>query len=314
MHPTQSAVHTTRRSLRALSASVALLVTLLAGLARPAAAAPVYSDLFVFGDSLSETGSYLAAGVGDLAYPAPYAPGRFSNGPVWIDYLAGSLGLTVNSAVIPGGTNYAWGGAQSGGQPGPLPPYDLGTQTLAFFADLAGSPADADALYVVWGGGNDALAGDVSATAGNLGTVISGLAAAGARHFLVPNLPEVDPFFAAVNAGMTPVLDALAADGTLSITRLDVNALFGFIVQDALDGGTLFGITDFITPCFDGVSVCADPTAHLWWDAVHPTTRVHGMIGQMAFAELAPVPLPGAVWLLGSALAALGGLRARRCG
>jgi phospholipase/lecithinase/hemolysin len=314
MHQTQSAVHTARSALPAYLASVALLVTLLAGLARPAAAAPLYSQIFVFGDSLSETGSYLAVGAGDAVYPAPYAPGRFSNGPVWIDYLAGSLGLTVNSAVIPGGTNYAWGGARSGGQPGPFPPYDLGTQTLAFLADLAGQPADADALYVVWGGGNDALAQDVNATASNLGAVIAGLVGAGARNFLLPNLPEVDPYFAQVNADMAPVLETLSADGRLRITRLDVNGLFGFLVQDALAGGTMFGITDFTTPCFDGVNVCADPTAHLWWDAVHPTTRVHGMIGQMAFAELSAVPLPAAVWLLGSAVAVLGGLRARRGG
>jgi hypothetical protein len=38
------------------------------------------------------------------------------------------------------------------------------------------------------------------------------------------------------------------------------------------------------------------------------------MIGQMAFAELSAVPLPAAVWLLGSAVAVLGGLRARRGG
>ena len=285
-------------------------IVLVLALAGHAPAATAYSTMYIFGDSLSETGNYAAVGAGHITYPAPYAPGRFSNGPVWVDYLAGALGLPAPTAAAAGGTNYAWGGAMTAGQAGPLPPFDLGMQALGFLAANNGI-ADPAALYVVWAGGNDALAGDVTHTADNLGAVIAALANAGARNFLVPNLPPMGEAFATVNVDLVPVLDSLESSLALSLVRLDVAGLFMAVAFDAMNGGAMYGFTDIATPCFDGTNVCADPDSHLMWDAQHPTTRAHELIAGMAFAELTAVPLPAGVWLLGSALAGLAMSRRR---
>ena len=43
----------------------------------------------------------------------PYAiSGRFSNGPVWVDYFSAELGVPIAPALA--GTNFAFGGANSG--------------------------------------------------------------------------------------------------------------------------------------------------------------------------------------------------------
>ena len=47
---------------------------------------PEFDKLYVFGDSFSDTGSVFNFTGG--AFPnTPYAPGRFSNGPVWTDAI-----------------------------------------------------------------------------------------------------------------------------------------------------------------------------------------------------------------------------------
>lgn len=308
----------TRHSPREVRSRLYLVVTVLAlALAGHAPSATAYSAMYIFGDSLSETGNYEAIGAGGLAYPEPYAPGRFSNGDVWVDYLAALLGLPAPTpaAAPQGGTNYAWGGAMTSGQAGPLPPYDLGVQSLGFLAAHDGV-ADPAALYVVWAGGNDALAGDVTHTADNIGAVIAALASAGARNFLVPNLPPMGDAFTKVNVDLVPVLDSLESSPELQLVQLDVAGLFMAIAFDALSesGGAGFGFTDIVTPCFDGTTVCADPDGHLMWDAQHPTTRAHQLIGQLAFAELTAVPLPAGIWLLGSALGTLLVARRRQAG
>ena len=65
-----------------------------------------------------------------------------------------------------------------------------------------------------------------------------------------------------------------------------------------------FGFTDITTPCVDGLldtTACADPDAHLFWDTIHPTTRVHAMLAGVfsdAF-NATVVPLPPSWLLLG---------------
>src|SRR4051794_6489859 len=62
-----------------------------------------------FGDSLTDTGNLYAA-TGQP--PAPYDMGRFSNGPLWVEYLANQLGVAAPTASLLGGSNYAWAGAE----------------------------------------------------------------------------------------------------------------------------------------------------------------------------------------------------------
>lgn len=103
-----------------------------------------FSRIIVFGDSLSDTGNlYLLSG----GYPpAPYAEGRFSNGPIWVEYLAAALGMSLAPD-----DNYAVGGATTGhenfndGLFGMTYP-GLQHQIDAFLATLPPSGADSDAL------------------------------------------------------------------------------------------------------------------------------------------------------------------------
>lgn len=68
-----------------------------------------YSNLVVFGDSLADSGNnYLATGGAQTAVPLsgptvpiyPYASGRYSNGPVWTEYFASSLGLGLAPSLL----------------------------------------------------------------------------------------------------------------------------------------------------------------------------------------------------------------------
>ena len=74
-----------------------------------------YATTVVVGASLSDTGNtcnFIPGGAGCPPAP-PYATGRFSNGPLWVEAVATSYG----SAVAPsrtGGNNFAYAGARTG--------------------------------------------------------------------------------------------------------------------------------------------------------------------------------------------------------
>jgi outer membrane lipase/esterase len=76
-----------------------------------------FNDIFVLGDSLSDTGNTKSrvpfGGFASVANGAGYGSnGRFSNGPVWHEYLADSLGISRATNSEGGGNNYAFGGAR----------------------------------------------------------------------------------------------------------------------------------------------------------------------------------------------------------
>jgi outer membrane lipase/esterase len=82
-----------------------------------------YSNLFIFGDSLSDAGNnavIFGANVtpvpisGNSFIPTfPYASGHYTNGPVWAQSFAFNLGLSASPSLL-GGTDYAFGGATTG--------------------------------------------------------------------------------------------------------------------------------------------------------------------------------------------------------
>lgn len=176
--------------------------------------------IIVFGDSLSDTGNTFLFSEGAFPPPSPYGglqpdgavfePGRFSNGPVWVEYLAESLAVPVPVArgvdpAVPGGTNYAWGGAVTGLLPAVYLPsltpgipqtagLPVGQQVTQYLGDVGDGAGEGD-LFVVWAGANDIVLLDEPAlgeSVENLRQAITTLITVGAKQILVPNLPAIE--------------------------------------------------------------------------------------------------------------------------
>jgi len=127
-------------------------------LSQPVWANP-YSNIYVFGDSLSDTGN-VSVLTGGAVPGAPYFQGRASNGPLYDDVLAAGLGLTLtpsrqdlNHDGIDDGNNFAYGGARTRTYPFPFDGHSLLGQLQEF--ESRGPVADPNALYVVFGGANN---------------------------------------------------------------------------------------------------------------------------------------------------------------
>ena len=191
----------------------------------PAQGTPSFSQVIVFGDSLSDDGNirnrledqYL------LSYPGGdfnYSDGRFTNSSdtdpasdlyagTWHEQLARDfLGLAAATNSLDGGTDFAFGGATTEeatrevtviSNPEPFIGGDftvtidnLGKQVDDYLTDETLDPA---ALFIVWGGGNDLFNDDSSdnvvATAQRVGGLVDRLARAGAVSILVPNVPPL---------------------------------------------------------------------------------------------------------------------------
>lgn len=77
-----------------------------------------FDQAYFFGDSLSDTGNVFEF-TSPQSFPnTPYAPGRFSNGDIWVDNLTNDLGIDISlfssSPDVGNSVNYAFGGATSG--------------------------------------------------------------------------------------------------------------------------------------------------------------------------------------------------------
>lgn len=309
----------------------------------------MFSGVYVFGDSLSDGGNAFI-GQGGVNEPFPYmdsVPGNsyapfnvFSNGPVWVQYLADDLGLPLAPSFI-GGTNYALGGERTGelmfGATNVAAGALGGIVGQAHFASSGGTGMlPSDALYIINGGGNDirrasqlfsdgtitdaeALAG-IAGGAMNLGNAIGLLAAAGAQTILVSNVPDVGrtPDLMGQGAAVAELATNLAVafnaalDIQLSglqglIPTLDLIVLDTFALTSAvLDNPGGINVTDACT-LQNGGTGCADPNNYLFWDGIHPTTAAHRISADAALAAV--VPLPAAGWLLPGAAGLLVGRR-----
>ena len=326
----------------------ALMVALAGAPVAGQAAAVGYTGMFVFGDSLSDNGNAYDSTSGIIPAP-PYADGRFSNGPVYADYMAGRLGLTLDN-LLSGGTNYAFGGAGTDfnvpvilGQS----PLSVESQVDLFRAQHVFSGADPDALYILFAGANNLRRG-IDAAAANPADatsirqsvandavndiiwMVNSLHDTGAQHFLIPNVPPLStaPTDSAVRALAdafsvdfnTQLAAAVASLGDPKVILFDTFGLSQRVFADPL----AFGFADVSSPCLTdasylgGGTVCSDPDQHLVWDdAGHLTTASHEILaGEMLSALQAPpphaVPIPASIYLFGAAVAVLGAVSRRR--
>jgi len=105
-------------------------------------------------------------------------------------------------------------------------------------------------------------------------------------------------FSRAFNDAVAGQLDAFEAARHVSVLRLDVEAAFDQLLSDPSASG-LENVSDGCTSLFDPAVRCDDPDAYLFWDPVHPTTRVHGFLAEQAFALLVPEPASGSLLAAG---------------
>ncbi|ANI31700.1 lipase [Yersinia entomophaga] len=326
-----------------------------------------YDNVYVFGDSLSDTGNN-----GRFTYDS-------NQHYLYDEILAKNAGMTL-VASDKGGFNYAAGGAVA--VPALNPAYNTQNQVQSYLQRVNGQ-ADSNGLYLHWVGGNDLAAAAASNpasapsvaynSAAAAATQVQALLNAGANTVIVPTVPNIgatpmlmelviqqglaavqpsaipgalQAAFSTLNALTTPdnpsrrqaihqaltaaserissipqvqqgiavqliaafddqsalagqltdfynnSEDALLAQGSGNIVRVDVNKLFGEIISNP----NLFGFTNTaVMPCPIGVSsaVCTSGQAgfapgqsYLFSDHFHPSPQAHQMIADYMQAVL----------------------------
>jgi outer membrane lipase/esterase len=281
-----------------------------------------FTQIVSFGDSLSDTGNvYIGSGgalpgAGYAIYNGYgiYTNPQFASGPagLWVDQLAGRLGVSAPAPFLAGGTDYAIGSSFTAGYNGVVPGMD--TQVADYLTSVGGS-ASSTALYTFWGGANDIFNGLNPVTAAdNIAAEIAAVASDGGKTFLWLNLPPLGdtpglsstPLAGPANTASLAFdieyahdLATLDASG-IDVIGINVEALFDSISANP----SQFGLTDITDDCM--ATPGCNPNTALYWDTEHPTTQADALIANLAAQQLSPTPEPPSVTLvaLGTVFAA----------
>jgi len=301
-----------------------------------------FTSLYVFGDSLTDSGNNaLAIGAngaqvitGNSYIPTqPYGGGTYSNAGVWVTPFAAGLGLAASSAPsLLGGGNYAYGGARTtlNGSVGGFPP-SAATQLGGYLGSTSGT-ASASALYVIAIGGNDVrdtlsavaaspanaatIIGTAAATfAASVGSMVDTLQAAGAQRIVVWDAPNVAAAPAVRAQGGTAIAVATSTVGAFNsalgarltgeagVSIFDIAGLFNTVVANP----GAYGFSNVTDAC-GAISGC-NPANYLFWDGIHPTSAAQQITANAMLAAV--VPEPASVLMMALGLSSLLLLRRR---
>ncbi len=180
------------------------------------APAQAYSQLYVFGDSLSDTGN-----IGRWTFDS-------NSHQLYDEILAKNIGTTLTPSSQ-GGLNYAEGGGVA--VPGLDSEYTTQDQVKSYL-NSTGGKADPDGLYIHWIGGNDLAAAALSLnpisaveiatnSATQAASQVNDLLKAGAGTVVVPTVP---------NIGLTPVLmEGIIQVGLLPVQQQALEAAYQYL-------------------------------------------------------------------------------------
>jgi cholinesterase len=268
--------------LAAIIVAVLSAATLTAQTPRP------YTQLYVFGDSYSDTGAGF-----------PYA-----DGPTAIAYLAQSLKIPFTFYGDPAskgkGLNFAVSAGKSGSgegnRQGPHALFALGmTNQVDQFAALVKSGEvkfdPAQTMFFLAGGLNDRSSPD-GYTRTNEEAEIDTLYALGARRFMVALLPTKIPAFATAGTQFNPEIALIPAEEKARHPVIRIaTSNWGLFFDEVITHPEKYGITDTTTPCqprlslTPGTTACPSPATHFFYYAAHPSTAAHKAAGEMLYQE-----------------------------
>ena len=292
--PARRAMRPKRHTRRWSHALVAGGPALLAAAAPAMAGEAGYGRVIVFGDSISDSGSYAAQ--------APAGAGRFTTNPdpVWVELVAAGVGLDLTSHAV-GGTNYAEGGARvtvaRPGGPGGITRTPVTRQIDRHLG--AEATFASDSLVIVQGGGNDVFFTQsngldftdadlqvLDMAAEDLAAQVQRLQAAGARTIVTTSVPKFEVFNSRYEAALAarPV-NVLYVDVAALISEIEADpAAYGLVnITDPACRGRLVQSFDCLPA--DYVAPDANRT-YLFADAVHFTGVIHEMQAGLVLAAL----------------------------
>ncbi|UTH76035.1 SGNH/GDSL hydrolase family protein [Chromobacterium sp. IIBBL 290-4] len=269
------------------------------------------NKIIAFGDSLSDNQNVFNASQWTLPNRNSWFIGHFSNGPVWVEYLASRLNLPLY--------NWAIGGAGVTTQKLVIPGVVEQVQSWQQYMQQAPNYNPATTLFTLWIGGNDlvnygstpekVIAGEKQA--------LTNLIGAGARNILLLKLPDVSraPVYqlkggaatvAAQVLSLNQQLDALATSLSqqygVNIRVFDSYALF----NDLLTNPGKYQVSNTTQSCLNinkdsslnylqsqsPRANCGNADAFVFWDTLHPTTHTHLLLGN-AVADFLNAPGTG---------------------
>jgi phospholipase/lecithinase/hemolysin len=275
-------------------------------------------SVYAFGDSLSDAGNISNVSLGQIPV-APYSDGRFTNGSVWVQDLAQNLGLPAVSPSLTGGTDYAYGGAQTGSTMAhSANPSDLPTQ-LSQFEHNTPAPAP-NALYSVWAGSNDVFdianstlpaaqqSVAVAQAVSNEVQFINGLITHGAKDLVVLGVPDLGstPYEQArpasqaasstlsqqYNSELGTALQQIVAAGAANVDYVNTYAL----LDAAIANPSTYGLTNVTQPVWTGGLTAgsggslnatgAAQNGYLFFDNMHPTATGHLLLADAVTQSL----------------------------
>jgi phospholipase/lecithinase/hemolysin len=257
---------------------------------------PTYSTIYAFGDSLSDAGNLsITTSAGGVPFPVspPYftehygstSAAVFSNGPTWVQNLSIALGLGMLKPSLAGGTDFAYGGAETG--PTPQDPtfaavqaVSIGSQLTQF--QLAEPKPLANALYTLSIGANDLNnilaingltaaqeAADVTASVTNEINFVKQLVADGATNLLVLDIPDLGKTSNVTSgrvdgstgsAALTAEASQLASQYNAelisqlgAIAGLNAHVIDAYdLIDNAVSNPAAYGLTNVISPVWSG--------------------------------------------------------------
>ena len=252
-----------------------------------------YTAIYVFGDSMSDTGHLFAAkGI----YPPPYYQGRYSNGPMWAEYLTETLLLKTYDPQ----TNFAWAAATTGNVNRAGSDFPGLQNQIEEYLQATPNGADPQALYIVWSGTVDLLTSGeakpeetVTTAVTNIGKALDKLRHHGVQHLMVPNVFDMGKLPRGLVSKDPQALTALSTlfnQALNTLLQADQNViqinLFSFL-EELKKAPNFVNTTE---ACLEPVSfaACATPHDYLFWDDIHPSTLVHQWIAALFHSAVAP--------------------------